>query len=141
MVKKAIKMIERKQKNIIWAVAKGPLKMDDETLYVVIYRMFEKEKMSQLTYRQADRLIGELRRNAAGLAQDALTEPQHRKIMAMSSEFGWSASGLRRFLENEVSVSEVKWLNVQQARVAITGLEKIRTWREQNPQKDVMDGI
>ena len=141
MAKKQAEPITKKQITIIWSIAKKMLQMDRDTLYSVILRMFEKESMKTLTSAEAELLIHELKRNAAGLSYDALTEPQYRKIMGMAAEFGWSALRLREFLEKEVRVSEAKWLDVQQARVVITGLEKIRAWREQNGEKEAADGV
>ncbi len=130
--------ITAKQITIIWSIAKKMLQMDRDTLYAVILRMFEKESMKTLTSSEAELLIRELRRNAAGLSYDALTEPQYRKIMGMAAEFGWSGQRLREFIEKEVNVSEAKWLDVQQARVVITGLEKVRAWQDKKAiQKEI----
>ena len=134
-------MIDVRQKKIIWSIAKKSLKMDSETLYVVIYRMFGKEHMSELTAMQAELLISELRRNAAGLSSNGLTEPQYGKIMAMAAEFGWTAARLREFLEKESGVSNPKWLDAQQARAVITGMEKIRKWREAGHKDGTSDGV
>lgn len=136
---KVVKMISPQQKKIIWSIAKKSLQMDSETLYTVIFRMFEKEHMSELIHVEAERLISELKRLNVGLSIDALTESQYRKIMGMAAEFGWSATALAKYLENEVGVSNAKWLDVRQARIAITGLEKIRSWREQN--REVKNGV
>lgn len=136
-----VKMISPQQKKIIWSIAKKSLQMDSETLYTVIFRMFEKEHMSELIHVEAELLISELKRLVAGLSVDALTEPQYRKIMGMATEFDWSAPALAKYLENEVGVSNVKWLDVRQARIAITGMEKIRSWRKQNEIKEVKNGV
>lgn len=133
--------ISPQQKRVIWSIAKKALQMDSEALYAVIFRLFEKEHMSDLLSSEAELLISELKRLDAGLAVDALTEPQYRKIMAMSAEFGWTAQGLRQFVKKETCVEDVKWLNVQQARVVITGLEKVRAWKARHPEEVAVDGI
>jgi hypothetical protein len=128
---KKVEAISKKQITVIWAIAKKSLQMDRDMLYSVIHRMFDKESMKELNAAEAELLIRELKRNAAGLSVDALTEPQYRKIMGMAAEFGWTAHGLRQFIEKEVGVGDVKWLDVQQARIVITGLEKIRSWQHE----------
>ena len=138
---KASEPIGAQQKRVIWSIAKKALKMDGDALYAVILRMFEKEHMSDLSNAEAELLIAELKRLDAGLAFDALTVPQYRKIMGMAAEFGWSARGISQYLEKEVGVSDPKWLNVRQARVAITGLEKIRAWKENHPEEAAADGV
>lgn len=141
MAKKQAESISKKQITVIWAIAKKMLRMDRDMLYSVILRMFEKESMKMLTSVEAELLIRELKRNAAGLSADALTEPQYRKIMGMAAEFGWSGQGLRTFLEKEVGVSEAKWLDVRQARIVITGLEKVRAWRESLADEEIRNGL
>lgn len=133
---KAARPIDARQKRIVWGIAKKAPGMDDEALYAVIFRMFDKEHMSDLLACEAELLISELKRIDAGLARDALTTPQYRKIMAMSAEFGWTTEGLCRFVKKETGVEHVKWLSIWQARSVITGLEKIRAWKERNPGGD-----
>lgn len=139
--KSAATPISTTQKRVIWSVAKKALQMDDETLYAVIFRLFAKEHMSGLLSSEAELLISELKRLDVGLADDALTVPQYRKIMGMSAEFGWTADGLRRFIRLETGVEDAKWLNVWQARSVITGLEKIRAWKESHPEEAAADGV
>jgi hypothetical protein len=138
-VKKSAEMIDAKQKRIIWSIAKKSIGMDSETLYAIIWRMFEHEHMSGLTFLQAECLIRELKRNAAGLSSNGITEPQYRKIMAMAAGFGWPPSHLREFIEKESGVGDVKWLSSGQARAVITGMEKIRKWR--SGKEGAADGL
>ena len=128
------------QKKIIWSIAKKELSLNDEMLYAIIFQMFNTEQMRSLNNAQATLLISELRRKVAGLSIDKLTEPQYRKIMAMSDEFGWTPQGLCQYIEKETGVSDVKWLSVAQARSAITGLEKIRKWKKNHPV-EATDGV
>ena len=82
-----------------------------------IFGMFEAERMSALTYAQAELFIGELRRRAAGLGADRLTEPQYRKIMAMTRTFGWKPENLRAWLRRVTGVEEVRWLTDSRTQV------------------------
>ena len=74
MAKKQAESISKKQITVIWAIAKKMLRMDRDMLYSVILRMFEKESMKMLTSVEAELLIRELKRNAAGMSADVLTE-------------------------------------------------------------------
>ena len=138
---KASEPIDTRQKRVVWSIAKKALQIGDEELYAIIFRMFEKEHMSDLLRSEAELLISELQRLDAGLAFDALSVSQYRKIMGMAAEFGWSANALSKYLEKEVGVSNPRWLGVRQARIAITGLEKIRAWREVHAAEDASNGI
>ncbi len=137
----APKNIDVKQKKIIWSLAKKELGMDSETLYALLMEMFSVERMSALTWNQAEIVIRELRRKATNLSPDRLTPPQYRGIMHRADALGWSKSGLKKYIKAETGVDEVSWLTVGQARVAIAGMEKIKKWREKNPKAEGIDGI
>lgn len=126
----APKTITAEQKRTIWGLAKKALKISDETLYAMICETFGCERMSSLTYAQADILIRELRRHAAGLGSDRLTEPQLRKIMHDTKELGWTPDGLAKFIKAQTGVDNVRWLTVAQARAVITAMEKIKKWHD-----------
>jgi hypothetical protein len=128
----AVKNISNDQKKIIWSIAKKQLGIGKDELYAAIFGMFEAERMSALTFSQAEIFIGELRRRAEHLGPDKLTEPQYRKIMAMVRNFGWKPEGLRTWLRRVTKsedapqgIENVRWLTVEQARKVITGLEQI----------------
>lgn len=135
----AAKGITDAQKKIIWSIAKKQLGIGKDELYAGIFGMFEAERMSALTYAQAELLIGDLRRRAAGLGPDKLTEPQYKKIMAMTRKFGWEPDGLRSYLRRVTGIEEVRWLTVAQARDVITGLERILKYNEKHAREP--DGI
>ena len=128
-----VKTITAAQKKIIWSIARKQLGLRSDELYAAIFGMFEAERMSALTWAQAELFIGELRRRAAGLGPDRLTEPQYRKIMAMTRSFGWKPENLRAWLRRVTGIEEVRWLTVEQARNAITGLERIVQYNERHP--------
>ena len=128
-----VKTITAAQKKIIWSIARKQLGLQRDELYAAIFGMFEAERMSALTYTQAELFIGELRRRAAGLGSDRLTEPQYRKIMAMTRSFGWKPENLRAWLHRVTGIDEVRWLTVEQARNVITGLERIAQYNERHP--------
>ena len=119
------KTITAAQKKIIWSIAKKQLGISKDELYAAIFGMFEGERMSALTHSQAELFIMELRRRAENLGPDKLTGPQYKKIMAMARSFGWSAEGLRIHLRRVAKVDDARWLTVEDARLVITGLEKI----------------
>ena len=125
----AAKIITTAQKKIIWSIAKKQLGINKELLYAAIFGMFGAERMSALTYSQAEIFISELRRRSVNLGPDKLTEPQYKKILAMAHEFKWKPDGLRKYLRRVVKVDDVRWLTVDQARNVITGLEKIREYK------------
>lgn len=128
------KNITAAQKKIIWSIARKQLGIQRDELYAAIFGMFEAERMSALTYAQAELFIGELRRRAARLGPDVLTEPQYRKIMAMTRGFGWKPENLRTWLRRVAGVDEVRWLTVEQARNVITGLERILKYNEEHAE-------
>ena len=128
-----VKTITAVQKKIIWSIARKQLGLRSDELYAAIFGMFEAERMSALTYAQAELFIGELRRRAAGLGPDRLTEPQYRKIMAMTRSLGWKPENLSAWLRRVTGVDEVRWLTVEQARNVITGLERIVQYNERHP--------
>ena len=129
-----VKYISAAQKKIIWSIAKKELGIEKDNLYAAIFDMFEAERMSALTYSQAEVLIGELRRRTANLGPDKLTEPQYKKILAMVRKFGWTAEGLRNHLRRAAKVDDIRWLTVAQAREVITGLEKILKYNEKHAE-------
>ena len=124
------KTITAIQKKIIWSIAKKQLGISKDELYAAIFGMFEAERMSALTHAQAELFIGELRRRAENLGPDKLTAPQYKKIMAMTRSFGWSAEGLRTHLRRVAKADDARWLTVEDARLVITGLEKILAYNE-----------
>lgn len=126
----APKTITTEQKRIIWGLAKKALKISDDTIYAMICETFGCERMSALTYAQADLFIRELRRHAAGLGPDRLTELQQRKIMIGMKDLGWTADGLTKFVKAQVGVDNVAWLDIMQARNVITAMEKIKKWHD-----------
>ena len=65
-----VKFITAIQKKIIWTIAKKQLGISKNNLYAAIFGMFEAERMSALTYSQAELFIGELRRRAAKLDKE-----------------------------------------------------------------------
>lgn len=129
-----VKTITAVQKKIIWSIARKQLGLRSDELYAAIFGMFEAERMSALTYAQAELFIGELRRRAAGLGPDRLTEPQYRKIMAMTRGFGWKPENLSAWLRRVTGIDEVRWLTVEQARNVITGLERILKYNEEHAE-------
>jgi hypothetical protein len=131
----AAKTITATQKKIIWSIAKKHPGISKDELYAAIFGMFEAERMSALTYFQAELFIGELRRRAENLGPDKLTAPQYKKIMAMARSFGWSPEGLRTHLRRVAKVDDARWLTVEQARLVITGLEKILKYNENHPER------
>jgi hypothetical protein len=135
----AAKTITAAQKKIIWSIARKQLGIAKDELYAAIFGMFEAERMSALTYSQAELFITELRRRAANLGPDKLTEPQYKKIMAMARSFGWTPEGLRTHLLRVAKVEDARWLTVEQARFVITGLEKILKHNEKHAE--AADGI
>lgn len=126
----AIKNITVQQKKIIWSIARKSLNMDDSTLYACIMEMFSAERMSALTAAQADLLIQELRRKEYNLG-DRLTPLQYRGILRRSEDLGWPRKQLYEFIKKETGIDALEWLTVGQARIVITGLEKIKKWRTQ----------
>ena len=136
----ATKTITNAQKKIIWSVAKKQLGIGKDELYAAIFGMFEIERMSALSYAQAELLIGQLRRRAAGLGPDKLTEPQYKKIMSMARNFNWTPEGLRSYVKRVGKVDDVRWLNVSQARDVITGMERILKHNEKQTT-EAADGL
>lgn len=136
-----VKTISAAQKKIIWAVSKKQLGIAKDDLYAAIFGMFEIERMSALSYAQAEILIAELRRRAERLGPDKLTEPQYRKIMAMARNFSWTPEGLRSYIKRVAQVDDVRWLTVTQARDVITGLERILKHNEKNIPVEAADGV
>jgi hypothetical protein len=130
-----VKFITAIQKKIIWAIAKKRLEMSEDNLYAAIFSMFKAERMSALTYSEAEIFIGELRRRAANLGPDRLTEAQYRKILGMARKFNWTAEGLRKHLRRVAKVDDVRWLTPAQAREVITGLEKIQKRNEERSRE------
>ena len=126
----APKNITTDQKKIIWSIARKGLKMDGSTLYACIMEMFGVERMSALNAAQADLLIQELRRKEYNLG-DRLTPLQYRGILRRSEELGWSRKELYDFIKKETGVDALEWITVPQARIVITGLEKVKKWRTQ----------
>lgn len=126
----APKQISKEQKKTIWGLAKSALKIDDSTLYAMICETFGCSRMSAMTYAQADLFIRELRRLAAGLGPDRLSEPQYRKILAIAKDLGWTPGGLAKFVKAQTGVDNLAWLTVAQARAVITAMEKIRRWHD-----------
>ncbi len=137
----APKNIDAKQKKIIWSLARKELGMDSETLYALLMEMFSVERMSALTWNQAEIIIRELRRKATGTSLEGLTVLQYRGIMHRAAALGWSRQGLLKYIKNETGVDEVSWLSVGKARIAIAGMEKIKKWREKNPKAEGIDGV
>ncbi|MDR1873548.1 MAG: regulatory protein GemA [Synergistaceae bacterium] len=137
----AVRIISNTQKKIIWSIAKKQLGIGSDELYAAIFGMFEVERMSALTFAQAELFITELRRRAAGLGPDRLTEPQYKKIMAMTRKFGWTPVGLRDWLRRVAGADDVRWLTVAQARDVITGLEKISTYNEKHAKAGELNGL
>ena len=128
----AAKSITDAQKKIIWSISRKQIGIPKEELYAAIFGMFGAERMSALTYAQAELLIGEMRRRSENLGPDKLTEPQYKKIMAMTRNFAWTPEGLRSYLQRVTGIEEVRWLTVSQARDVITGLERIQVHNEKN---------
>lgn len=135
------KSIDSKQKKVIWSIAKKELGIESDVLYSLIMEMTGAERMSALSWNEAELVIKELRRKAYGLGLEKLTPLQYRGILYRASAFCWSKEGLRRFIKNETGVMDINWLSVTQARIVITGMEKIKKWREKNPKADSVDGI
>lgn len=135
----APKNITAIQKKIIWSIARKSLGLDGSTLYACIMEMFGAERMSALSAAQADLLILELRRKEYRLG-DRLTALQYRGITRRAKELGWSLVGLRQFIKNETGIDELSWLTVEQARFVITGMEKIKKWRQTHPEEKI-DGV
>jgi hypothetical protein len=128
----AAKTITATQKKIIWSIARKQLGISKDELYAAIFGMFEAERISALTYSQAELFIYELRRRAENLGPDKLTAAQYKKIMAMARNFGWTADGLRKHLQRVAKVDDARWLTPEQARFVITGLEKILKYNEKH---------
>lgn len=124
----APKTITSEQKRTIWGLAKKALHIDDDVLYSMICETFGCERMSAMTFVQADFFIKELRRHAAKLGPDRLTEAQYRKIKLSASELKWPPEGLMKFVKAQTKVDRIEWLTVAQARYVIAGLEKIKKW-------------
>lgn len=122
------KVITAEQKRTIWGLAKKALHIDDETLYAMICETFGCERMSAMTFVQADVFIKELRRHAAKLGPDRLTETQYRKIKLSANELKWTREGLAKYVKNQTGIDNLAWLTVAQARVVIAGIEKIKKW-------------
>ncbi|MDO5562792.1 MAG: hypothetical protein Q4F74_04185 [Synergistaceae bacterium] len=135
------KNIDKKQKKVIWSLAKKGLGVSSDTLYALIMEMFSAERMSALTYNQAELLIKELRRKICGLGFNSLTSLQYTGIKRRAQSLGWTKEGLRKFIKAETGVDDISWLSVAQARMAITGMEKIKKWRANNPKEEQIDGI
>lgn len=137
----APKNIDAKQKRVIWSLAKKGLGMESDMLYGLIMQMFSAERMSALTWHEAELLIKELRRKMNNFGIDRLTSLQYNGINRRAQAFGWSRTGLKKFIKNETGVDDISWLTVEQARIVITGMEKIKKWRELNPKTEAVDGI
>lgn len=120
-----LKTITAKQKKIIWAIARD-LGIDKDTLYAGIFGMWEVERMSALTARQADLLIQDLRKKQIGLGAERLTPDQYRAILSYQRYLGWTTQHLRHYVTRQTGVSEVKWLTVWQARAVLTGMENVK---------------
>lgn len=133
--------IDVKQKKIIWSLAKKGLSMESDDLYAMIMAMFSAERMSALTYYQAELLIKELRRRIDGLGFDRLTPLQYRGIKRRATDLCWSGDGLKKFVKVETGVDNISWLTVAQARTVIAGMEKIKKWRDNHPKEEKIDGV
>ena len=129
-----VKMITAMQKKIIWAIARKQLGIDKDELYAALFGMFEAERMSVLTWAQAELFISELRRRAARPGPEVLTGAQYRKIMAMARGFGWRPETLREWMRRVTGVEEVRRLTVEQARKVITGLERILKYNREHAE-------
>ena len=125
------KGIDAQQKKIIWAVAKAG-GVEKEDLYAAIFHMFEVERMSALSWTQAELLIRELRRKQAGLGPDKMTPDQYRAVLAYASRLSWTREHLRNYVKKQTGVEEIIWLTVHQARAILAGLEKIKQKEEQH---------
>lgn len=135
------KNIDAKQKKVIWSLARKGLGMESDALYALIMEMFSAERMSALTWNQAELLIKELRRKMNGFGFDRLTSLQYNGINRRAQAFGWSRAGLKQYIKAEAGVDDISWLTVAQARIVITGMEKIKKWRENNPKEEKIDGV
>jgi hypothetical protein len=135
-----MRSVTAQQKKIIWSIARKQLGIASDELYAAIFTMFEAERMSALTYEQAEILISELRRRSVSLGPDKLTEGQYKKIMAMIRAFGWTPDGVRSYVRRVAGVDDVRWLTVEKARNVITGLERIRRYNE-NKRCEAAHGV
>jgi len=120
------KQITLQQKKIIWSLWKREINQDDSLLYAMIQEQFQCDRMSALSYQQADLLIRRLRSTAAHLGPNRLTAAQLGEIHRRRREFGWSESTLREFCKHTTGVDLLEWLGVAEARNLITALEKLR---------------
>lgn len=124
------KMISASQKKIIWALWKKELGLGDSLLYARLLETYGVERMSALTYLQADSVIRGLRRVQYGLGPDRLTPDQYRALSAYQASLGWDGAHLRNYIRRQVGVDEPKWLSIRQARSVLAGLENIKRHKE-----------
>lgn len=104
--------------------------IDDDALHAITARLCYRDSLSLLTIAEASRLIDYLKRYM-GEADEGVgraTEKQRGKIFALARSMGWmdDPKRLRRFLEAQHKVSDVRFLSHEQAGLVIEALKAIQ---------------
>lgn len=123
-----IKAINLDQKKIIWAIWKTKVKLDDNELYQLMKELFKKEKMSELTFQEADLLIANLRRQTGETVAGKLTRKQRFSIISKQKTLGWGDSELAGFIKKQTTIDSLEWLTINQASKVISGLINYQKW-------------
>lgn len=129
----------------IWGLAKSPeLRLDEETLYMIVFRETKKEHISKLTQGEINKVClvlsnmkDDVKRANAGKRTDTNgktdTVEQRRKIYALTERLGWNDNNNRinGFVKRMFKIDRIEWLGDEQCSKLIEVLKKMVVRQEQ----------
>lgn len=126
------------QRKKIYAVARE-LGIDNDLLHELVLRLTGKEHISELTKKEAIRVIDELEprrptRTVQRTGRQVLlaTRKQYWMINKLAQELGWddNPKRLQGFIKKYAKVDHPRWLTVKQASAVIEGLKALAERRQ-----------
>lgn len=123
----------------IWGLAKSPeLLLDEDTLYMIIYRETKKDSIRKLSQGEIDRVCrvlsnmkDDVKKAQAGKRTDeggnVKTEKQRKKIYALTEQLGWNDNNNRinGFVKRMFHIDRIEWLSSSQCNRLIEILKKM----------------
>ena len=110
------------------------LEFPDDLMYEIIKYQFDKERMHELTRREASALIEVLieenkKHGEQSSRLGMMTDRQRWKINDLKTKLGWNDQSLATFIKKYAHVDHTMWLTQEAASKIIEGLKRIETTR------------
>jgi hypothetical protein len=122
----SVNMIENKQKKAIWTAAKGKgLSKDD--VYSVIMGIAKKERMTELTYVEAAKVLDKINNRKYGNtgASGKISVNQIGMIKDLAISLEWNEIRLNGFIKSRYKIEHINWLSTRQASSCIEALKSM----------------